>query len=52
MPSSSTELAFDDSTLQSVRDAWDALPRPEDDDADYMTFEDREGQDDVEDLYD
>lgn len=49
MSSSSIELAFDDGTLQSVRDAWNAL-RVDEEEAEYMKFEDREGQDD-EDVY-
>lgn len=48
MPCSSVALAFDDATLQSVRDAWDHLR--ESDDGDYMKFDDREGQDDVDDI--
>ena len=52
MPSSSIDLAFDDTALQSVRDAWNALQVSEDEGSEYMYFEDREGQDDVDDLYD
>jgi hypothetical protein len=53
VPCSSLSLAFDDATLQSVRDAWDALRNgPEDNEAEYMKFDDREGQDDADDVYD
>ncbi|KAK0387909.1 hypothetical protein NLU13_4154 [Sarocladium strictum] len=51
MPCSSLSLAFDDANLQSVRHAWDALRGPEDEETFYMKFDDREGQDDADDVY-
>lgn len=48
--SSSLGLAFDDSVLDPVREAWDMVTRDKvDKDAEYMQFEDREGVNDDED---
>lgn len=50
--SSLSSLAFDDSLLDSVQQAWElATGGPGQDEAEYMKFEDREGRDD-DDAYD
>jgi Rab proteins geranylgeranyltransferase component A len=48
-PSSSYSLAFDDSTLEPVRMAWDKVMGEHADGPDYMQFPAREGADDDDD---
>lgn len=52
MPSSSLDLAFDDSLLDNVEDAWKSTLADGEDSDQFMTFEDREqmnGEDDDDD---
>lgn len=53
-PSPSPTIAFEDSTLDSVRQAWAAVmgPEAEGDAVEYMVFPDREGAGDDDDIYD
>lgn len=51
-PHASPSLSFDDSILESVQEAWRQVMDKAAVDADYMTFEDREGANDEEDMYD
>ena len=47
------DLAFNDSALESVREAWKLVTAriKVDEDAEYMVFEDREGSDDQDNIY-
>jgi hypothetical protein len=45
LPAPSLGLAFDDSTLESVREAWKAVMGSEVEDSEYMVFSDREPAD-------
>jgi hypothetical protein len=53
MPRPSVNLAFDDSTLEPVRKAWQMAlgAAAEEADAEYMVFTDREGVGDDDDVY-
>ncbi|KAK3363364.1 GDP dissociation inhibitor [Lasiosphaeria hispida] len=51
-PDASLSLLFDDSTLEPVHEAWKQVMGETAVDTDYMTFPDREGIMDVEDMYD
>lgn len=45
-------LAFDDSILSPVREAWDLVTSPRGaDDSEYMVFDDREGANDEDDVF-
>ena len=52
-PPPSLDLAFNDSVLDPVHDAWKVLmgSGAEDEDIEYLKFEDREGADDDDDAY-
>jgi RAB protein geranylgeranyltransferase component A len=51
-PCPSISLAFDDATLEPVRQAWDTVGRPDGaEGVTYMQFEDREKLDDDDDVY-
>lgn len=45
-PPSSLDLAFEDDTLDLVKEAWKIVVGDEVDDADFMMFDDREGTSD------
>lgn len=45
-PPSSLDLAFEDDTLDLVKEAWKIVVGDEADDADFMMFDDREGTSD------
>ncbi|KAJ5171117.1 GDP dissociation inhibitor [Penicillium coprophilum] len=45
-PSSSLDLAFEDDTLELVKEAWKKVVGDEVDDADFMMFDDRDGTSD------
>ena len=45
-PPSSLDLAFEDDILDLVKEAWKIVVGDEADDADFMTFDDREGASD------
>lgn len=51
LPAPSLSLAFDDSTLESVREAWKVVmgPAAGDSETEYMVFADREPADDYDD---
>jgi hypothetical protein len=51
LPAPSLTLAFDDSTLQSVRQAWKVAmgPAADEPETEYMVFPDREGADEYDD---
>lgn len=51
-PSPSLDLAFDDSCLESVKDAWKVVVRDDTPEDAYMVFEDREGVGDDDEVYD
>lgn len=53
LPSLPLDLAFSDSALEPVRDAWARVlgPAAEDPEAQYMKFQDREGVDDEDEAY-
>ncbi|KAK0729962.1 GDP dissociation inhibitor [Lasiosphaeris hirsuta] len=51
-PDASLSLLFDDSTLEPVHEAWKQVMGEAEVDTDYMTFPDREGVMDDEDMYD
>lgn len=42
-PAPSSSLSFDDTTLESVREAWAMVMGDDVGEAEYMVFEDREG---------
>ena len=48
------DLAFNDSTLVAVQEAWRRVlgPMDQDEEAEYMKFQDREGMGDDDDVYD
>ncbi|KAI1456768.1 GDP dissociation inhibitor [Annulohypoxylon moriforme] len=50
-PSPSLNLAFDDSCLDTVKDAWKVVMGDEGPDDEYMVFEDREGMGDDDEVY-
>lgn len=50
-PASSSSLSFDDSTLQPVHEAWKKVMGDAAVDAEYLTFADREGAMDDDDVY-
>lgn len=52
LPSPRLDLAFDDASLDPIRETWDTVNRilGEGDPGDYMTFEDREGVDEDDEL--
>lgn len=51
-PSPSLGLAFDDESLDAVKEAWEIVVQDEVLDDTFMKFEDREGVDDDDDIYD
>ncbi|KAI0521095.1 rab protein geranylgeranyltransferase component A [Xylaria bambusicola] len=51
-PSPSLSLAFDDGSLDAVQEAWKLIMKDEGIDDAFMQFEDREGVDDDDDVYD
>ncbi|KAI8953373.1 rab protein geranylgeranyltransferase component A [Xylaria longipes] len=51
-PSPSLGLAFDDGSLDAVKEAWKIVMKDEDLDDAFMKFEDREGMGDDDDVYD
>lgn len=51
-PAPSLSLAFDDGSLDAVKEAWRLVVGPDVPEADYMTFTDREGADNMDEFYD
>ncbi len=51
LPASSLGLAFDDGTLGAVRTAWEVTMGAAAAEIDFMAFEDREGADEDDDMY-
>jgi hypothetical protein len=50
-PALSSSLSFDDSTLEPVREAWKRVMGDAAVESEYLTFEDREGAMDDDDVY-